>query len=242
MVSTHAVRWRLKNLSEEDDTLYMISEALIALDIDETIARVNLSLKKGVSSQTIIKEGLSEGLDVIGEKFAKGEFFLSELIFAGYIVKEAMVLAEPYLEAGEKDSAGKVVLATVEGDLHDIGKNITATMLKSAGFKVFDLGVDVSADEIAKVAEEIDADIVALSALLSVVEPYVVKTIETLRRTRGDSTKVLLGGRASEAGMADRVKADAYANDAWDGIAKAKELMTSLKSVCVAQLKRHEVR
>lgn len=230
MVSTRAVRWRLKNMNNEGGTLNRISKALIDLDIDGTIAGVNVALEDGTPPQMIIKEGLSEGLDVIGEKFVKGEFFLSELIFAGHIVKEAMVIVEPRLEAGTKGSAGKVVLATVEGDLHDIGKNIAATMLKSAGFDVVDLGVDVSAEEIARVVEEVDADIVALSALLSVVEPYVVETIEVLKRTRGDSTKVLLGGRASEAGMAERVKADAYANDAWDGMAKAKELMASLRS------------
>ena len=217
-------------MNNEDDTLNRISMALIGLDIDGTIAGVNVALEEGIPSQTIIKEVLSVGLDVIGEKFAEGEFFLSELIFAGHIVKEARVIVEPYLEAGTQGSAGKVVMATVEGDLHDIGKNIAATMLKSAGFEVIDLGVDVSAEEIAKVAGEVDADIVALSALLSVVEPYVVKTIETLKLTRGDLTKVLLGGRASEAGMAERVRADGYANDAWDGIAKAKELMASLKS------------
>jgi 5-methyltetrahydrofolate--homocysteine methyltransferase len=217
-------------MNNEDDTLNRISKALIDLDIDGTITGVNMALEEGTPPQTIIKEGLSVGLDVIGETFSKGEFFLSELIFAGHIVKEAMVIVEPRLERGTQGSAGKVVMATVEGDLHDIGKNIAATMLKSAGFEIVDLGVDVSAEEIAKVAEEVDADIVALSALLSVVEPYVVKTIEILKRTRGDSTKVLLGGRASEAGMAERVKADAYANDAWDGMAKAKELMVSLRS------------
>jgi 5-methyltetrahydrofolate--homocysteine methyltransferase len=217
-------------MNNEGGTLNRISKALIDLDFDGTIAGVNVALEDGTPPQMIIKEGLSEGLDVIGEKFAKGEFFLSELIFAGHIVKEAMVIVEPRLEAGTKGSAGKVVLATVEGDLHDIGKNIAATMLKSAGFDVVDLGVDVSVEEIARVVEEVDADIVALSALLSVVEPYVVETIEVLKRTRGDSTKVLLGGRASEAGMAERVKADAYANDAWDGMAKAKELMAFLRS------------
>jgi 5-methyltetrahydrofolate--homocysteine methyltransferase len=217
-------------MNNEGGTLNRISKALIDLDFDGTIAGVNVALEDGTPPQMIIKEGLSEGLDVIGEKFAKGEFFLSELIFAGHIVKEAMVIVEPRLEAGTKGSAGKVVLATVEGDLHDIGKNIAATMLKSAGFDVVDLGVDVSVEEIARVVDEVDADIVALSALLSVVEPYVVETIEVLKRTRGDSTKVLLGGRASEAGMAERVKADAYANDAWDGMAKAKELMAFLRS------------
>jgi len=146
-------------------------------------------------------------------------------------MKEATTILEPYLESNPLEIEGTIVFATVEGDLHDIGKNITSTLLRSVGFKVIDLGVDVPASEIVRVAEEEKADIVALSALLSVVEPYVMKTIEALRESSiGDKIKILLGGRAIEAGMADRVKADrvkadAYAKDAWDGINKAKELM-----------------
>ena len=167
---------------------------------------------------------------MIGKRFSEGESFLSELIFAGHIMKEAMAILEPHLESEALSSEGKIVMATVEGDLHDIGKNIATTMLRSAGFEVIDLGIDVPAEEIERVAKEVDADIVALSALLSVVEPYVEKTVETLRKSRVlGRPKVLLGGRAINAGIAERVRADAYARDAWDGIAKAKELMASIK-------------
>ena len=212
--------------TEIESTLSGIAEALTGLDMGGAIEGVNKALELGTTPQTIIKDGLGVGLDVVGKKFAGGEFFLSDLIFAGHIMKEATTILEPHMDLDASESEGVIVFATVEGDLHDIGKNIASTMLKSVGFKVVDLGVDVPAAEIVRVAEEVDADIVALSALLSVVEPYVVGTIDALKGSKvGAKTKVLLGGRAIEAGMAERVKADAYAQDAWDGIAKARELM-----------------
>lgn len=212
--------------TEKEMILNGIAEALTGLDITGTIEGVTKALELGETPQTIIKDGLGVGLDIVGKKFSEGEFFLSDLIFAGHIMKEATATLEPHWDAEASESEGVIVFATVEGDLHDIGKNIATTMLKSVGFKVVDLGVNVPAAEIVRVAEEEEADIVALSALLSVVEPYVIKTIEALKRSKvGGRTKVLLGGRAIEAGMAERVKADAYATDAWDGIAKARELV-----------------
>ncbi len=212
--------------TEKEMILNGIAEALTGLDITGTIEGVTKALELGETPQTIVKDGLGVGLDIVGKKFSEGEFFLSDLIFAGHIMKEATATLEPHWDAEASESEGVIVFATVEGDLHDIGKNIASTMLKSVGFKVVDLGVNVPAAEIVRVAEEEEADIVALSALLSVVEPYVIKTIEALKRSKvGGRTKVLLGGRAIEAGMAERVKADAYATDAWDGIAKARELV-----------------
>ena len=212
--------------NEKDRNLNGIAEALTGLDMGATIEGVNEALELGTSPQTIIKDGLGVGLDIVGKKFSDGEFFLSDLIFAGHIMKEATTILEPHLDSEDSGSEGIIVFATVEGDLHDIGKNIASTMLKSVGFRVVDLGVDVPAAKIVRVAEEEEADIVALSALLSVVEPYVIETIEAIKKSKvGGKTKILLGGRAIEAGMAERVNADAYAQDAWDGIAKARELV-----------------
>ena len=210
--------------AETESTLSGIAEALIGLDMVGAIQGVNKALELGTTPQTIIKDGLSVGLDIVGRKFSDGEFFLSDLIFAGHIMKEATAILGPIMDSDASGSEGVIVFATVEGDLHDIGKNIAATMLRSVGFRVVDLGVDVTAAEIVRVAEDEGADIVALSALLSVVEPYVVETIEALKGSRVRA-RVLLGGRAIETGMAERVNADAYAQDAWDGIAKARELM-----------------
>jgi methylmalonyl-CoA mutase cobalamin-binding domain/chain len=213
-------------LNIENNVLIRLSKSFIALELDDVIELVKEALEKQIQPQSIIKNGLIKGLEVIGGNFSRGESFLSELIFAGYIMKEAMTIVEPHLKTGDIASEGKIVVATVEGDLHDIGKNMAATLFRSSGFEVIDLGVDVPAERIVKVTEEEEADIVALSALLSVVQPYVERTIESLRQSKiGDKVKILLGGRAIEAGMDDRVSADAYAHDAWDGIGKAKALM-----------------
>jgi methylmalonyl-CoA mutase cobalamin-binding domain/chain len=210
----------------ENNVLSRLSKSFVALELDDVLELVKEALEMRVQPQSVIKDGLIKGLDVIGSSFSRGESFLSEIIFAGYIMKEAMVIVEPHLKTGDMVSEGKIVVAVVEGDLHDIGKNMAATLFRSAGFEVIDLGVDVPAERIVKVTEEEEADIVALSALLSVVQPYVERTIESLRQSKiGDKVKILLGGRAIEAGMDDRVSADAYAHDAWDGIGKAKALM-----------------
>ena len=138
-----------------------------------------------------------------------------------------MVLLEPHYKAVDRDYVGRVVIATVEGDLHDIGKNIAISMLRSAGFDVIDLGVDVPAERILEKALENKADIVALSALLSIVQPYLEDAVRTMRSSNsGKKLKILLGGRIVDDEKAREMGADAYAKDAWDGVAKAKTLMS----------------
>ena len=208
------------------EILEKLSKSMVDLDMESVKKNVEEAIEKKIPPQVIIKDGLGKGMEAVGEKFASHEYFLSDLIVAGVIMQEAMKILEPYLEAGVMVSAGKVVVATVEGDLHDIGKNIVISMLKSAGFTVIDLGVDVPAEKIVKKAEEVDADIVALSALLSVVVPYLEKTVKAIKEAPiGKKVKVLVGGRCVDEELAKRIGADAYAHDAWEGVAKAKELM-----------------
>lgn len=215
--------------SKQEEILQSLSKSMIDLDLDAVKEYTKKALKAQIPSRLIIKDGLSTGMEDVGNKFTRGEYFLSELIWAGQIMKEAMTIIEPHLEAGGTASAGKIVIATVEGDLHDIGKNIAISMLKSAGFEVIDLGVDVPADRIVKTVKETDADIVALTALISHVLPYMEKTVKSVRESDiGNKVKILLGGRISDAEKAKKMGADAYAKDAWEGIAKAKELMSSV--------------
>ncbi|PDM26309.1 hypothetical protein CP083_04625 [Candidatus Bathyarchaeota archaeon B24-2] len=215
---------------QEKEILENLSKSMLNLDLESVKKGVKEALEKNIPPQKIIKEGLGKGMEEVGEKFASHEYFLSDLIVAGAIMQEAMKILEPHLEAGVTVSAGKVVIATVEGDLHDIGKNIVISMLKSAGFTVVDLGVDVPAEKIIKKAEEENADIIALSALLSVVVPYLEKTVKAIKESPiGKKVKVLVGGRCVDEELARRIGADAYAHDAWEGVAKAKELMTSIR-------------
>ena len=215
--------------SKRERILRDLAESMISMELDAVKSGVAEALEAGIPAQRIITEALGVEMEHVGNKFAEGEYFLSELIFAGYIMQEALAVLEPHLEAGVTVSEGRVVIASVEGDLHDIGKNIAMSMLRSAGFEVIDLGVDVPAERIVEKAEEHDADIVALSALLSVVVPYMERTVRAVKESSiGGRVKVLLGGRAADIESARRMGADAYAHDAWEGISKAKELMASI--------------
>ena len=208
----------------EQESLF--HDLMVKLDMEMVKEETKKALEAEVSPQLII-DGLSSGMEDVGNKFAQGEFFLSELIWAGEIMKEAMVLLEPHYKAVDRDYVGRVVIATVEGDLHDIGKNIAISMLRSAGFDVIDLGVDVPATRILEKALENKADIVALSALLSIVQPYLEDAVRTMRSSNsGKKLKILLGGRIVDDEKAREMGADAYAKDAWDGVAKAKTLMS----------------
>jgi 5-methyltetrahydrofolate--homocysteine methyltransferase len=203
---------------------------MITLDLESVKTQSEKAIGQGIASQHIISS-LGEGMKVVGERFAKGEYFLSELIWAGHIMKEAMALIDPALSAAEIVSRGRIVFATVEGDLHDIGKNIAISMLQSAGFEVIDLGVDVPAARIVETAKTENADIIALSALLSFVEPYVIKTVQAIRNSEiGGHVLILLGGRILDKTKAEQFGADAFARDAWEGVARANELMTRITS------------
>ena len=208
----------------EQESLF--HDMMVKLDMEMVKEETKKALEAEISPQQIIN-GLSSGMEAVGNKFAKGEYFLSELIWAGEIMKEAMVILEPYYKAVDRVYIGRVVIATVEGDLHDIGKNIAISMLRSAGFDVIDLGVDVPAGIILEKAIKNNADIVALSALLSIVQPYLEDAVRTLKSSSsGKKLKILLGGRIVDDEKAKEMGADAYAKDAWDGVAKAKNLMS----------------
>jgi len=201
-------------------------DLMVKLDMDMVKEETKKALEAEISPQQIIN-GLSSGMEDVGNKFAQGEYFLSELIWAGEIMKEAMVILEPHYKAADRAYIGRVVIATVEGDLHDIGKNIATSMLQSAGFDVIDLGVDIPAEIILEKAIEYKADIVALSALLSIVQPYLEDPVRTLRSSSsGNKLKILLGGRIVDDEKAIEMGANAYAKNAWDGVAKAKNLMS----------------
>ena len=212
-------------MTPSTNPLQTLTHAMIDLDLDAVKTQAKHAVTQGIPSQDIISS-LGKGMQVVGERFASGEYFLSELIWAGQIMKETMEIMSPTLTATDTVSQGKIVFATVEGDLHDIGKNIAISMLQSAGFEVIDLGVDVPAARIVETAKAENADIIALSALLSFVEPYVIKTVQAIRDSEiGETVLILLGGRILDKGKAEEFGADAFARDAWEGVAQANALM-----------------
>jgi len=211
---------------EKTKLLERIAERLADLDSEGLKNLVKEGLERGLTPQVLVRGGLGEGMRLVGERYEGGEYFLSELIMAGVTMNEALDLIRPQLEHDAIEPIGKVVIGTVEGDLHDIGKNIVISMLKSAGFQVHDLGVDVPPAKFAEAVEKERSDLLCLSTLLSVTMLKVQETIEALgaKGLRG-ATKVLVGGRCLNDEIARTIGADAYGKDAWDAVVKAKGLM-----------------
>ncbi len=185
------------------------------------------ALEKGIEPDKILLEGLSRGMEMVGEKYESGEYFIPDMLTAAEAVEAGMEVMEPHLVGkGESGGKGKIVLATVEKDLHDIGKNLVAIMLKGAGFSVTDLGIDVPAARIVEVAEEEGADIIGLSALLNTTMinmEDVVKELE--QKGLRQKVKVMIGGAPTSDDFAREIGADTYGKDAFAAIREADKLL-----------------
>lgn len=211
---------------DKEKLLERIAERLADLDSEGLRKLVKEALEDDLTPQEIVRDGLGEGMSLVGERYEGGEYFLSELIMAGVTMNEALDLLRPQLEKDAMKPVGKIVIGTVEGDLHDIGKNIVISMLKSAGFQVHDLGVDVPPAKFAEAVENEKPDILCLSTLLSVTMPKVQETIMALEaKGLKEATRVLVGGRCLSDAIAKTMGADAYGKDAWDAVVKAKVLI-----------------
>ncbi len=207
-----------------EEIFSQLKNSIVNLDQDEAERLTNLAISEKVPAQEIISKGLIEGIKVIGDGFEKHEYFLPELMHSGEIMKSAFHILEPYMKASGIKSEGKVVLGTVQGDIHDIGKNIVGALLEGNGFEVHDIGVDVSTETFLEKISEINPDVVALSALLSGTVSGMFDTVTTLKE-RGVQAKIIVGGAAVSQEVADSMKADAYGKDAWAGIKTIKNLL-----------------
>jgi len=193
-----------------------LKEAIIKFDIDNIKSLAEDALKQGVSAYDCVMDGMAKGMEVVGLNYQRGEYFLPELVMAGETFKEGMKVFGMHLKPSEITSKGRVVIGTVEGDLHDIGKNIVASMVEAAGFEVHDLGVDVSADRFLKKVRETSADVVAMSALLSTTFPHMREVIDGIRKTE-IRAKTLVGGAPLNTETAGSLGADGYGRDAVEG-------------------------
>ena len=203
-----------------DESMFeKLNNALIAGDKSGLEQGVGDALKEGVTPSDIIEKGMSPGMKEVGERFARYEIYLPEMMMAAEAWEGAMQILEPkLLESGsELKKAGRVVIGTVKGDIHSIGKNIVGALLKMSGFEVFDLGVDVNASAFVIKAEEVGADIIAVSALMSTTIPQQKSIIEHLeaRGVRGKYC-VLVGGGSTSQEWADNIGADGYGRTAGD--------------------------
>jgi len=216
-------------MSEKEKIFEEISEAIQSFEEEKVLNAVKKALSLGVDPSEIIEKGIAKGLRIVGDKYERGELFLMHLVAAAEPAQKAVKeLLEPEIKkkAGERKSLGKVVIGTVQGDIHDIGKNIVAAMLFAAGFDVIDLGKDVPAEEFAKKAKEVGANIVGASALLSTTLPVQKEIVEALKAMGiRDKVKTIFGGAPCTPEWVEEIGGDGYAENAIEAVKVAKRLI-----------------
>jgi 5-methyltetrahydrofolate--homocysteine methyltransferase len=204
--------------------LEALAEALIRGDRDTVVSAVQEAIDEGVSSQAILDDGLVAGMDVVGRKFKNNEFYVPEVLIAARAMNAGMEILEPLLAESGVQPAGTVVIGTVKGDLHDIGKNLVAMMLKGGGVKVVDAGIDVTPEKFVELAQESNATIIGLSALLTTTMPQMANVIEAVKEA-GLAAKVIIGGAPITQDYADEIGADGYSPDAASAVDLARSLV-----------------
>lgn len=203
----------------EQSLLLSLKEAIVNLDFDGSKRLAQEAIARGIPPNEIISRGISAAMEEVGKKFEDSEYFLSELIVAGEISKEITQMLQPYLKGTDIKSMGKVVIGTVKGDLHDIGKNIFGMMLESAGFEVIDLGSDVPTEAFVEAVKNNKPDMVGMSALLTVTMVEMENVIDALKRAGlRDKVKVIVGGAPITEEYAKKIGADGYGKDAVAGV------------------------
>jgi 5-methyltetrahydrofolate--homocysteine methyltransferase len=204
--------------------LKALAEAVIKGDANGSAQITKQAIAERTPAGSILKEGLVAGMDVIGERFKNNQVYIPEVLIAARAMKAAMAILEPELVKAGVKPVGNCVIGTVQGDLHDIGKNLVAMMMKGAGFNVIDLGVDVASEKFVERAKATGAQLVGMSTLLTTTMPSMEKTLKAIRGA-GLKTKVMIGGAPVTQNYADKIGADGYAPDAASAVDLAKRLI-----------------
>ncbi|MCP3973888.1 MAG: cobalamin-binding protein [bacterium] len=216
----------LSTLSDEDLVPQMHDDLYDGL-ADEIVTGTNLLLGRGWSASEVLNDALVEGMRIVGIDFRDGILFVPEVLLAANAMKAGMAILRPLLAGTEAETVGKVVIGTVKGDIHDIGKNLVGMMFEGAGFEVINLGINTDVDEFLAALEEHKPDILGMSALLTTTMPYMKVVIDTLKeKNLRDDYIVLVGGAPLNEEFAAAVGADAYCRDAAVAAETARELVT----------------
>jgi 5-methyltetrahydrofolate--homocysteine methyltransferase len=200
-----------------------LADAVINGDQSIAIEITKAALAEGIPAKKILDEGLIKGMDTVGTLFKQNEFYIPEVLIAACAMKLAMEVLEPELADAGIQPIGKLAIGTVQGDLHDIGKNLVAMMLKGAGFEVVDLGVDVKVEKFVEQVRDAGVQMIGMSTLLTTTMPSMEKTIKAIRQA-GLTAKVIIGGAPVTKDYADKIGADGYAADAATAVDVAKSL------------------
>jgi len=208
--------------------LTALKDAVVNLDFQGVATAAKAAMDAGVDPNSAINAGMVPGMAIVGDEFEKGEYFLSELVVAAEVMKEGLKVVTPYLKGESAQKLGKVVIATVEGDYHDLGKNIVTSLLRVQGFEVIDLGVDVPTVRIINAVQEHQPLIVGMSALLTLTMPKMGEVIKALKAaSMREKVKVILGGTPVTDEFAASISADHRAVNALEGVKKCVEWVTA---------------
>ena len=201
-------------------------DAIVAGKLEPAVEITRQAIANGALPQDIINNYMIKAMGEIGQRFQDGKAFVPQLLMAGRAMKGSLELLKPLLQGNASVSIGKVIIGTVKGDLHDIGKNLVASMLEGCGFEVINIGIDVSSDKFVEAVKEHHADILCLSALLTTTMTYMKEVIDALEKAGiRQEVKVMVGGAPISEDYAREIGADGYSDNANTAVLKAKELM-----------------
>jgi corrinoid protein of di/trimethylamine methyltransferase len=182
--------------------------------------------KEDVSLDSIVNDAMIAAMDIVGQKFADSEIFVPEMLVSAMTMKKGLNIIKPLLQGDASESKGTIIICTVKGDMHDIGKNLVTMMLEGAGFNVVDLGVDLSVEKVIEQVEQVKPEILGLSALLTTTMPEMKKVIEALEeKGLRNNVKVIIGGAPVDAAFAQKIGADGYGDDATEAVRQARRLI-----------------
>lgn len=214
----------------EEDKLKPLYEAIVAGKLEPAVEVTRQAIAEGVAPQMIINNYMIKAMGEVGQRFQDGKAFVPQLLMAGRAMKGALELLKPLLAGSASTTIGKIVIGTVKGDLHDIGKNLVASMLEGCGFEVINIGIDVTCDKFVEAVKENHADILCMSALLTTTMTYMKEVIQALEEAGiRNQVKVMIGGALVSQGFADEIGADGYSDNANTAVAVAKELIGNKK-------------
>ena len=214
----------------EEDKLQPLYEAIVAGKLEPAVEITRQAIAEGIAPQMIINNYMIKAMGEVGQRFQDGKAFVPQLLMAGRAMKGALELLKPLLAGSASTTIGKIVIGTVKGDLHDIGKNLVASMLEGCGFEVINIGIDVTCDKFVEAVKENHADILCMSALLTTTMTYMKEVIQALEEAGiRNQVKVMIGGAPVSQGFADEIGADGYSDNANTAVAVAKELIGNKK-------------
>ena len=214
----------------EEDKLKPLYEAIVAGKLEPAVEITRQAIAEGIAPQMIINNYMIKAMGEVGQRFQDGKAFVPQLLMAGRAMKGALELLKPLLAGSASTTIGKIVIGTVKGDLHDIGKNLVASMLEGCGFAVINIGIDVTCDKFVEAVKENHADILCMSALLTTTMTYMKEVIQALEEAGiRNQVKVMIGGAPVSQGFADEIGADGYSDNANTAVAVAKELIGNKK-------------